>query len=145
MQIRLKECCRVFVGLLGLGLAMFLVACGGTAPAPGEPVLLLQNDAKPDLMMALLAGKLSVVDSCWQIKGEGDVAYTPVWPAGYSLRMDGETANVLDSSGRVVARSGAAVSLGGGEIPAEQIEGYVSETPVKCPGPYWVVSSVSAQ
>lgn len=45
---------------------------------------------------------------------EGGDAATLVWPAGYSVRGDAESFDVVDAGGSVVASSGQDLEIGGG-------------------------------
>lgn len=136
---------QALAGLAGVALAALLAACGGATSPPAGLTLLLQNEARPDLMTALLVGELTPVDDCLRVRDESGVSYALVWPMGFALQMEGETAVVLDATGQAAARSGAPLSVGGGEIPAERIDEYVLTRPTNCPGPYWAVSNLVSQ
>lgn len=63
---------------------------------------------------ALLEGELLRDDDSGFLVRHAEGFVTPiVWPEGYTVR-DGETRELLDSTGAVVAREGDFVALGGG-------------------------------
>lgn len=95
-----------------------------------------------------LSGELALADGDygkWHVVGaEGFGAdYVPLWPPGhYARTTDGGEVEVLDGSGRVVARTGERVSLRGGEIPEAGAPRELERLPegtTGCPGSYWVV------
>jgi hypothetical protein len=77
------------------------------------------NGWKPgeDAMLALTGGafhaKLEPTGACAWL-GSGDEAYT--WPAGYRVRLHPTV--LLDARGRVVAKEGDVVQVGGGGSPS---------------------------
>lgn len=93
------------LSLLAVVWAVALAAsCVGPLASPSEelcPLALLDGE-----LLADDAGGLMVRHA------EGFLT-TVVWPDGYTVR-DGEVRELLDPSGRVVAREGDHVSLGGG-------------------------------
>jgi hypothetical protein len=50
-----------------------------------------------------------------------------LWPYGYTARSN--PLRVLDESGRVLARVGDQVNLGGGEVPMTNIEAMIASIP----------------
>ena len=67
-----------------------------------------------------------------------------VWPPDVSLSSSQADIRIFDSQGRVVARVGEEIQMGGGE--ARALEGIAivdqqlqRELPTLCPGPYWLV------
>ena len=98
-------------------------------------------------MMSETSGELVLDDEgCLRVKtaprGPGAI---PVWPAVFELDESGGEVSVLDEEGRVVARVGERVYMGGGEIPRDQIElaneRMRRELFERCPGDYWIVGS----
>ncbi len=67
-------------------------------------------------MAGLGLGELFVKDRCIYMGTRRHHADVVVWPYGYSLERKGAEIRVLDEQGRVVARVGEQVELGGGEI-----------------------------
>jgi hypothetical protein len=63
-----------------------------------------------------LQGTLIVDDNgCVQARtGANNLVTTLVWPRGYSVRGESKSFEILDGDKNVVARSGAALRMGGG-------------------------------
>ncbi len=66
-------------------------------------------------MEALLRATLDVDDGCVYARTAGE-PMTLVWPQGYTVTGDSKSFEVLDAEGDVVARSGIALSIGGGGV-----------------------------
>lgn len=110
-----------------------------SSPAPFFPQ---QSDPKPDFMDALLVGELVLVDSCLRIMDTDDNNYLPIWPQGFSLRMEKNIIQIVDDMGQIVAQVGDKLEVSGGEMPAEHITEYSAQPiPSDCPGPYWIVGN----
>ena len=98
-------------------------------------------------MMAETSGELVLDDEgCLRVKTTPrDPGATPVWPAGFELEKSAGEVSVLDQEGRIVARVGEEVYMGGGEIPRDEIdladERMRRELFERCPGDYWIVGS----
>ncbi len=97
--------------------------------------------------MAEISGKL-VLDDGGSLRIEEHPGHTdtvPIWPAGFELDTSGDEASVLDEEGRVAARVGEKVYMGGGGIPEDQVtladERMLRELFERCPGKYWIVGS----
>ncbi len=96
-----------------------------------------QRDPHPDNMTALLVGRLVVANGCLRVDSADGSSRLPIWPLAFSLRTSTTTAEIVDGSGQLVARSGDNVRMGGGEIPDHYVaELAVQPLPEKCPGPY---------
>ena len=93
------------------------------------------------VMQALLIGRLVLVDGCLRIESlHGGESMLPIWPPEFGLATEGEQIQVLDGEGRVVARVGEEVYMGGGGGSAEGLAECVREQlPPACTGPYWIV------
>ncbi len=81
-------------------------------------------------------------EGCLRVRS-GSGSHVVVWPAGFELdEEDGEEVRILDSEGRVVARVGEAVYMGGGESPISDNEAVDERTKQqlqeRCPGMYWI-------
>lgn len=97
-----------------------LLAAGGKSSAPP---LLTDSSGMIGCYLSYFEGPL-VVDQTYgtaiveSIEGLNRVVtlhHTPVmWPNGYQARQSGSEIEVLDQSGRVVARTGTSVHVGGG-------------------------------
>ncbi|HSI99887.1 MAG TPA: hypothetical protein VLA59_05835 [Patescibacteria group bacterium] len=99
-------------------LALVLAGCAGPAPADlipvptSAPTGLIGPTACP---AALLEGELVADDQFGFVVAHADGFTSAVtWPHGYVAR-DAPRRELLDDSGRVVAREGDLVALGGGE------------------------------
>ena len=75
---------------------------------------------------ALGRGVLTLQDGCLRLREDGPVI---IWPPGFTPRTSGEVIEVLNAEGQVVARTGAQVSFGGGQIDKDTGD---------CRGPTWV-------
>jgi hypothetical protein len=95
----------------------------------------------------LISGELVLYDydRCPRLQTNWD-PITLFWPAGWSLRAEGDTIVVVDGAGRAVARSGETVRLSGKSIPQTWESGIyrrlVNELPGDCHGTYWIVEGV---
>ncbi len=98
-------------------------------------------------MDALLEGRLELDNGYLRVKYV-DNNYLLIWPHGFSLRIEGEEIQVIDSNGQVFARVGDIIKVGGGEAPSgkekEYLEKYFVEQPLPddCQGPYWIIGQV---
>lgn len=92
-------------------------------------------------MQALLIGTLTLDGRCLRVSSaEGREDHLVVWPPGVVLRMGGDAIEVVDQAGRVVARVGEGVSMGGGEVrDSKAMAGLPGGVPAECAGPYWIV------
>jgi hypothetical protein len=83
-------------------------------------------------------------EGCLRVRYEaGNVV--PLWPSGFEARVRGDEVRVLDGEGRVVARVGAKISMGGGGIREDALTGEILDQRTKrellerCPGAYYLV------
>ncbi len=103
-----------------------------------------QREVPSVSMDALLVGKLILVKDCLRMQDSDNSNYLLIWPQGFSLNIEGESIQIKDNTGQFVVQVGDNVRVGGGEIPTEQIEHYVSQPlPNDCSGPYWIVASIA--
>ncbi len=105
---------------------------------------------------AATAGKLVAEDKCLLMKHlDGIGSHLPVWPHDYSLSTENGDIRLLDGEGRIAARLGDVVRVGGGEIrqsqagpkPEQARRNYQQQrrelnVPPSCPGPLWLVAPV---
>ena len=95
-------------------------------------------------MAALYIGPLTMVDGCLRI-GDSEAGNLVVWPPDFEVSIENDTIWVLYDNHEVEVRLGQAVRLGGGEV--KSIEAFDERTrrqiPAGCPGPYWLVGSIS--
>jgi heat shock protein HslJ len=95
-------------------------------------------------MAALHVGPLTMVDGCLRVGGS-EAGNLVVWPPDFEVSIENDTIWVLYDDHKVEVRLGQVVRLGGGEV--KSIEAFDKRTrrqiPVGCPGPYWLVGSIS--
>jgi hypothetical protein len=104
-------------------------------PAPGVFMpQLKQRDAA--FMEALLVGNLVVEDGCLRVRSEND-SYLVIWQADYFPTDNHGTVEILDETGKVVARVDGMIYLGGGEQRAVDDNELRHPIPEACGGPYW--------
>jgi hypothetical protein len=98
-------------------LALLLGACAGGPFADATPLPPDPSGTAEGCPAAQLEGELLRDDGDGFLVRHAEGFVTPiVWPEGYSVR-DGETRELIDPTGAVVAREGDSVSLGGGFTP----------------------------
>ena len=96
-------------------------------------------------MLALLTGKLNVVDGCLYVDdSNSDTSYLLVWPPDFTLSIDADAVLLFNGAGAVVARVGEEVRFSGGEVKSVRyLDEHVRQSlPSDCPGPYWIVGDV---
>lgn len=116
----------------------------------GAIVFLNQGDPGADMPSMADGGVLSVDErGCLRLLQPAvDPDPLPVWPPGYSLDAAGDgPARILDGEGRVVARVGDEIGVGGGptsslEEVADADERRLREIRERCPGAYFIVGEV---
>jgi hypothetical protein len=84
-------------------------------------------------------------DRCPRIRSESGMRdFLPIWPEGYTLKIEDELVEILDSSGKVAARQDEIVTLKGGLVPPNwenaNFRTLTYETPGDCIGPFWIVN-----
>ena len=116
--------------------AAFVVACAAPAPADVIPVPTSAPTGlfgPPGCPAALLEGELVADDEFGFVVAHVDGFSSPVtWPHGFFAR-DAPRRELFDASGRLVAREGDHVALGGGEGtagPGFVVCGQLDVTPV---------------
>ncbi len=119
-----------------------------TTAAPSSEAEIFFPQQKPDLdrMDAMGGGEL-VLDEAGCLRMEGGTeadpySEVPVWPADYELDTSGDEVRVLDARGRLRARVGEEVAMGGGGA-TEDLGGVDERTKLelreRCPGTYFIV------
>ncbi len=94
-------------------------------------------------MAALMQGSLHLVDGCLRVSSAADEpGFLVLWPNDTEIQFAGETVELLNSQGEIVARAGEPIRLGGGadESPTagERLAEMIPGMPLPgCPGPYW--------
>ncbi|MBN1934208.1 MAG: hypothetical protein JW934_06070 [Anaerolineae bacterium] len=91
-------------------------------------------------MLALNVGTLRLEDGCLKLHSFYGGVSLPIWPSDFTLRSEGDAVQVLDSEGRVVARAGQEVSMGGGSTPVTD-EWVLEQIPPACRGEYFIVGT----
>ncbi len=79
---------------------------------------------------ALGEGVLTLQDGCLRLGEDGSVI---IWPPGFAPRADSAAIEVLDAEGRVVARTGTLLTIGGG-VRSKDIG--------NCHGPLWIDTEI---
>jgi hypothetical protein len=126
-----------------LGAALVLAGCSMAGGAP------LPTSAEPEgsgseamVGSAFLQGDEAT--GCVWLELDGGGRLWPVWPAGFTARWDPEL-TLLRSGGVVVAVVGDILEVGGGAVPAAQVD-YPEPCLEDDPDPtIWLVSSVRLQ
>lgn len=92
-------------------------------------------------MEALLIGRLEVENGCMLAYQEGgDQPITIVWQADYFLHNNEGSIEMLDREGKVVARVGEMIYLGGGEVGTIDPDYLQAPIPERCSSsPLWLM------
>jgi hypothetical protein len=88
-------------------------------------------------MDAALVGTLQLEESCLYVQSLGGGRLVPIWPPGFTLRVAGDRVLVIDGEGKVAARAGDEVYMGGGDGGAD--EWVLQQIPPACRGEYLIV------
>jgi len=98
-----------------------------------------------EYLMAELRGRLTLDDAgCLRVRYRGG-SVIPVWPLGLKVDATGDGVRILDQKGRIAARVGEGVYMGGGEVQALDDLTSVGDRTAqelrdRCPGTYWLVA-----
>ena len=128
-----------------LSIAMILIFASGcntwwVAPTPPVTYFPTQKNPRPDTMAALLVGRLVIASGCLRVDHGASSTFVPVWPYGFSMRIQNDMIEVLDEKGMLRARVGDTLRLGGGVATDSSIAQFVAQLPpASCGGPYWIV------
>lgn len=104
-----------------------------------------QLPREKEYLMAELRGRLTLDEAgCLRVRYRGG-SVTPVWPPGLKVDVTGDGVQILDQKGRIAARVGEGVYMGGGETRALDDlmsvgERTAQELRDRCPGTYWLVA-----
>jgi hypothetical protein len=136
--------------LVGFMLAVFASGCAADGPGspsgvffPTVPI----GDAYP---AALMEGVLEVRSGCIFVAAHGD-RWLLLWPEGYTAQFANGQLDVRDESGKVAAREGKRLRVGGGEGNPLEMGGSAAaerwatdltgvDVPERCGDLYWIVS-----
>ncbi|MDQ4078262.1 MAG: hypothetical protein M3220_18705 [Chloroflexota bacterium] len=104
----------------------------------GQTIYFPRQPPATSYMEALLEGEL-VLDENGCLRVGVDDGYNPlvIWHHDFTLRVAGDTIEVLDGEQQVVGRVGAPFRAGGGE-------GTPRNAPDECPGPYWILGEIDS-
>jgi hypothetical protein len=141
---------RLFLTTLLLSVAL-AAGCDGNTPTRTplavvtDLVFLTQSEPQATNMDALYVGRV-FVDEKRCIRLDGDRA-TVIWPAGFTVRQDGESIRVIDNVGRDLGSLGESFSISGGEVNQLNPELHISYMDramahESCPGKYWIAAGV---
>lgn len=89
-----------------------------------------------------LIGRLTLDNKgCLRVMGDGD--HVPIWPPGFELSAEGGRIEILDRQGRLRAKVGERVLIGGWQVgvPSQLSvldESTRSELRQRCPAEYWM-------
>lgn len=91
-------------------------------------------------MDALLTGEL-VLEGCYLRVGGNLI----IWQPDFFVNNNAGVIEILDREGKVVARVGQAVSVGGGEVESVERVNKLIKEPLSgdCLGPYWLMGSMA--
>lgn len=99
-------------------------------------------DGERLVMEAEIFGTLVIVDECVRVNdSNSNISYLLVWPPDFSLSTESDPIQILDGDGKVVARVGDMVQIGGGEVKSLSFlnESLQKNLPPNCVAPYWIV------
>jgi hypothetical protein len=88
-------------------------------------------------MEAALVGTLQLQEGCLYVQSLGGGRLVPIWPPEFTLRVEGDRVLVIDGEGKVAARAGEEVYMGGGGGGAD--EWVLQQIPPACRGEYLIV------
>ncbi|WAS98006.1 hypothetical protein [Nannocystis punicea] len=117
------------------------------AAAGSIPVLPELRQASDAFMEALLSGTLIEQSGCLRVSPDGkQPGHLLIWQPGYTARRTGEQLEVVDGTGKVVARVGEPLRTGGGQVPMSDELQKQLKAPLDaaCVGPYWLMGQLQA-
>lgn len=136
--------------LLGLLLAVMAVACAAERPSSPPGIFFPTVPIGDEYPGALIEGVLEVRSGCVFVAAHED-RWLLLWPEGSRHEnVDGEL-EILDENGKVVARAGERLRVGGGETNPIEVGGSGAaerwatdltgvDIPERCGDLYWIVS-----
>ncbi len=97
-------------------------------------------------MLAEIRGELILDErGCLRVRHQGGGSPVIVWPSGFEAERSDGGVRILDREGKVVAKVGEAVYMGGGGTPIRGNKAVDDRTRRellrRCPGSYWVAGS----
>ncbi|MCY0994519.1 hypothetical protein OV203_45770 [Nannocystis sp. ILAH1] len=119
------------------------------AQPPGSagsiPVLPELRETSNSFMEALLSGTLIEQSGCLRVSPDGkQPGHLLIWQPGYGARRTGDRLEIVDSTGKVVARVGEPLRTGGGEVRLTDALRKQLKAPLDaaCVGPYWLMGQL---
>ncbi len=118
------------------------------ADKEGRTIYLPRQAPSNISMAALIEGTLIEVDGCLRISDDSyPNGFMVIWRHDAGLRFSGETIEVVNGGGDVIARVGQLLQAGGGAMESsragQQLQESIPGLPVDtCPGPYWVIAEM---
>ncbi|PCC68006.1 hypothetical protein SAMN02745121_04651 [Nannocystis exedens] len=117
------------------------------ASAGSIPVLPELRETSDVFMEALLSGTLIEQSGCLRVSPDGkQPGHLLIWQPGYTARRAGDRVEVVDGTGKVVARVGEPLRTGGGHVSLNEALRKQLKTPLDaaCVGPYWLMGQLQA-
>ncbi|MFY0532334.1 hypothetical protein [Nannocystis pusilla] len=96
-------------------------------------------------MEALLSGTLIEQSGCLRVSPDGkQPGHLLIWQPGYGVRRTGDRLEIVDSTGKVVARVGEPLRTGGGQVQLTDALRKQLKAPLDaaCVGPYWLMGQL---
>jgi hypothetical protein len=136
--------------LRGFMLAVVTAGCATDGPGSPSGVFFPTVPTGDPYPAALIEGVLEVRSGCVFVTANGD-RWLLLWPEGYAPQLADGQLEVRDESGKVVAKEGERLRIGGGEGNPLEIGGTGAadswatdltgvDIPERCGDLYWIVS-----
>ena len=123
---------RIFISIF-LVCLLVLTGCSNNKADSTVRFPQLKRDSA-SYMDSMLSGEMVLKNGYLRI---GDSLV--IWQPDYFLNNNNGTIEILDKDGKVVAREGEEVYMGGGEIPLDYVNKILKEPlPADCAGPYFL-------
>lgn len=135
---------RMLLFIVSMFICISFIGCSCDKVPTSTPYFPTQRDPGAVQMLARGEGRLILDEGYLRFKMTFGESYMIIWPYGYTIRLEGKTIQVLNADGRVVARAGDRIVIGGGETNStEGIENSIGQPlPLDCTGPYWIAGEI---
>jgi hypothetical protein len=116
----------------------------------GRTIYLPNQPPTAESMAALMEGTLLETNGCLRVTSEGhDEGFLILWPFGTDIRAGDGKIELINSEGKVVARVGDLLRIGGGAMESAtsmaNSDDLIPGMPIDgCPGPYWVAGELES-
>jgi len=111
-----------------------------TTNTPSFEFYFPQVTSHPSVFLeARLIGELILNNGCIQVKNDEGINILLIWRPGFSVRVENDVIQVLDSNGEVTASVGDFVAVGGGYTDNPESRGLAEPIPEECKGSYYLV------